>query len=88
MGSLEYVVGFLHRLFNRMTNLSNAGTVFDVTNIVPYLMKYKKHPVTGEPLALKVGAKPGGYGIGHSPGLQRRLHGSCARRLLAWLAMF
>ncbi|KAL6755661.1 hypothetical protein V8C86DRAFT_2672816 [Haematococcus lacustris] len=29
------------------------GTVYDVTNIVPFVMKYKQHPVTGEPLALK-----------------------------------
>ncbi len=29
------------------------GTVYDVTSIVPYVMKYKKHPVTGEPLSLK-----------------------------------
>ena len=29
------------------------GTTYDITNIVPYVMKFKKHPVTGEPLALK-----------------------------------
>jgi hypothetical protein len=27
--------------------------VYDITNIVPYIMKYKKHPVSGEPLSLK-----------------------------------
>lgn len=27
--------------------------VYDVTNIVPYVMRYKKHPVTGQPLALR-----------------------------------
>ena len=29
------------------------GTTYDISNIVPYVMKHKKHPVTGEPLALK-----------------------------------
>lgn len=29
------------------------GTVFDVTNIVPYLQKHHKHPVSGDPLALE-----------------------------------
>ncbi|GAX84854.1 hypothetical protein CEUSTIGMA_g12275.t1 [Chlamydomonas eustigma] len=29
------------------------GIVMDVVNAVPYVMKYKKHPVTGEPLHLK-----------------------------------
>eukprot|EP00873_Tetraselmis_striata_P001176 jgi/Tetstr1/421440/TSEL_012389.t1 len=28
------------------------GTVFDITNIVPYVQKFGKHPVTGEPLKL------------------------------------
>jgi peptidyl-prolyl cis-trans isomerase-like 2 len=28
------------------------GTVFDVTNIVPYVNKHHTHPVTGEPLSL------------------------------------
>jgi peptidyl-prolyl cis-trans isomerase-like protein 2 len=32
---------------------TEEGTVYDVTNIVPFVMKYKRHPVTGEPLALK-----------------------------------
>eukprot|EP00967_Tisochrysis_lutea_P076813 scaffold104044_cov24-Tisochrysis_lutea.AAC.4 len=32
---------------------SQDGTVYDVVNIVPYVMKYKRHPVTGQPLALK-----------------------------------
>ena len=27
------------------------GSVFDLTNIVPYLKKFKRHPVTGAPLA-------------------------------------
>lgn len=29
------------------------GTTYDITNIVPYVMKFKKHPVSGEPLSLK-----------------------------------
>lgn len=29
------------------------GTIFDIANIIPYIQKYKKHPVTGEPLAIK-----------------------------------
>ena len=29
------------------------GTVYDITNIVPYVQKFKKHPVSGEPLQLK-----------------------------------
>ncbi|CAL5224657.1 g7376 [Coccomyxa viridis] len=29
------------------------GTTYDISNIVPYVMKHKKHPVSGEPLALK-----------------------------------
>ncbi|BDA49532.1 Peptidyl-prolyl cis-trans isomerase-like 2 [Coccomyxa sp. Obi] len=29
------------------------GTTYDITNIVPYVMKFKKHPVTGDPLSLK-----------------------------------
>jgi hypothetical protein len=32
---------------------TDDGTVYDVTNVVPYVMKYKKHPVTGQPLALR-----------------------------------
>jgi peptidyl-prolyl cis-trans isomerase-like protein 2 len=27
------------------------GSVFDLLNIVPYLKKYRRHPVTGQPLA-------------------------------------
>lgn len=29
------------------------GSVFDLINIVPYINKYKRHPVSGQPLALK-----------------------------------
>ncbi|XP_043713673.1 peptidyl-prolyl cis-trans isomerase CYP65 [Telopea speciosissima] len=29
------------------------GSVFDVTNIIPYIRKYGKHPVTGAPLKLE-----------------------------------
>lgn len=29
------------------------GTTYDISNIVPYVIKHKKHPVTGEALALK-----------------------------------
>lgn len=29
------------------------GTVYDITNIVPYVQKFKRHPVSGEPLQLK-----------------------------------
>lgn len=29
------------------------GTVFDIVNVVPYIQKFKRHPVTGEPLELK-----------------------------------
>ncbi|KAG2482009.1 hypothetical protein HYH03_019033 [Edaphochlamys debaryana] len=32
---------------------TDDGTVYDITAIVPYIMKYKRHPVSGEPLALK-----------------------------------
>ncbi|KXZ54522.1 hypothetical protein GPECTOR_4g587 [Gonium pectorale] len=32
---------------------TDEGTVYDITAIVPYIMKFKKHPVTGEPLQLK-----------------------------------
>lgn len=28
------------------------GTVFDIVNVVPYVQKFGKHPVTGEPLKL------------------------------------
>lgn len=31
---------------------TDDGTVFDITNIVPYVQKFGKHPVTGEPLKL------------------------------------
>jgi len=27
--------------------------VYDVVNVVPFVMKHKRHPVTGQPLALK-----------------------------------
>ena len=27
------------------------GVIFDIVNIVPYLKKFRKHPVTGNPLA-------------------------------------
>lgn len=29
------------------------GAVFDIVNIVPYLKKHRRHPVTGAPLELK-----------------------------------
>lgn len=29
------------------------GTVYDIVNIVSYIQKFKRHPVTGEPLGLK-----------------------------------
>ena len=29
------------------------GTVYDITNIVPYVQKFKRHPASGEPLQLK-----------------------------------
>lgn len=29
------------------------GTVYDITNIVPYVQKFKRHPVSGEPLLLR-----------------------------------
>ena len=29
------------------------GTVYDVVNIVTYVQKFKRHPVSGEPLSLK-----------------------------------
>lgn len=29
------------------------GTTYDISNIVPYVMKHRKHPVSGDPLALK-----------------------------------
>lgn len=29
------------------------GTVFDILAAVPYVMRFKRHPVTGAPLALK-----------------------------------
>ncbi|GLC33403.1 hypothetical protein PLESTB_000071800 [Pleodorina starrii] len=32
---------------------TDDGTVYDITSIVPYIMKFKKHPVSGEPLQLK-----------------------------------
>ncbi|GFR52819.1 hypothetical protein Agub_g15442, partial [Astrephomene gubernaculifera] len=32
---------------------TDDGTVYDITSIVPYIMKYKRHPVSGEPLQLK-----------------------------------
>ena len=28
------------------------GTCMDIVNAVPYIQKFKKHPVTGEPLVL------------------------------------
>lgn len=28
------------------------GTVYDIVNVVPYVKKYGKHPVSGQPLAL------------------------------------
>lgn len=27
--------------------------MYDIVNIVPYVMKYKRHPVSGQPLQLK-----------------------------------
>ena len=27
--------------------------MYDLTNILPYIRKFKKHPVTGEPLSVK-----------------------------------
>eukprot|EP00884_Botryococcus_braunii_P021935 jgi/Botrbrau1/8425/Bobra.0237s0045.1 len=32
---------------------TEEGTVFEVTNIVPYIQRHHRHPVTGEPLELK-----------------------------------
>ncbi|KAL6067857.1 RING-type E3 ubiquitin transferase [Balamuthia mandrillaris] len=32
---------------------TKEGLVFDILNIVPYIKKYKKNPITGEPLAVK-----------------------------------
>ena len=32
---------------------TSDGTVYDITNIVPYIQKFRKHPVSGEPLQLK-----------------------------------
>ena len=29
------------------------GTTYDITNIVPYIQKFHRHPTTGEPLELK-----------------------------------
>ena len=29
------------------------GTVYDIVNIVSYIQKFKRHPTTGEPLALR-----------------------------------
>ena len=29
------------------------GTTYDITNIVPYIQKFHRHPATGEPLELK-----------------------------------
>lgn len=40
----------------RLQVCTEDGTVFDITNIVPYVQKFGKHPVTGEPL--KVGTTP------------------------------
>ena len=30
---------------------TDEGVIFDVTNLVPYVMKHKKNPITGEPMA-------------------------------------
>mmetsp|Transcript_5593 Transcript_5593/g.12389 ORF Transcript_5593/g.12389 Transcript_5593/m.12389 type:complete len:652 (+) Transcript_5593:259-2214(+) len=32
---------------------SDDGTVMDVVNVVPYVMRYKRHPVTGQAMQLK-----------------------------------
>ncbi|CAI6010123.1 unnamed protein product, partial [Closterium sp. NIES-65] len=32
---------------------SPEGHVYDIVNIVPYIQKFKRNPVTGKPLALK-----------------------------------
>jgi hypothetical protein len=32
---------------------ADDGTCFDIVNIVPYVRKHKRHPVTGAPLELK-----------------------------------
>ena len=32
---------------------SPDGTVYDLSNIVPYIQKFRRHPVSGEPLQLK-----------------------------------
>lgn len=31
---------------------TDDGTVYDIANVVPYVMKFKRHPVSGAPLAL------------------------------------
>ena len=38
------------------------GTCMDIVNAVPYIQKFKKHPVSGEPLELKDLIKCGGVG--------------------------
>ena len=38
---------------NSMQVCAPDGAIFDIINIVPYVQKHHKHPVTGEPLALK-----------------------------------
>lgn len=47
------------------------GSVFDLLNIVPYLKKYRRHPVTGEPLAasdlIKLHFHKNGEGKYHCP---------------------
>lgn len=37
----------------RIQVCTEEGTVFEVTNIVPYVQRHHRHPVTGEPLELK-----------------------------------
>ena len=50
---------------------TDDGVVYDITNAVPYVMKFKRHPVSGEPLQLKArrggAGGPRGRGRGRAP---------------------
>jgi peptidyl-prolyl cis-trans isomerase-like 2 len=50
---------------------ANEGVIFDVTNLVPYVMKHKKNPITGEKMAtsdiIRLNMSKNAEGLWHCP---------------------
>ena len=50
---------------------ANEGVVFDVTNLVPYVMKHKKNPITGEKMStseiIRLNMSKNAEGLWHCP---------------------